>query len=302
MERAKKICLKLLRPHWLLILLLSAASAAGLAWVFLNGYDTSMVAIPVYVLSFYALTVLCIRLIPVMVRYARKKKLEADSIQPAQQTKQLKENLHRGVLVNLIYGVIRILRGYLLGSAWIGANGIYNVAFGFAYSILMGYERKLERVADRKQQRQLAWRCYRLCGFALFGLNLTMSGLMFQMIWLGRGESYSEIGIIALAAFTFYKLISAIVRVVRCRKSDSPVQGATRNMALTESLMSLFSLQVGLLSVFGQDFDQQFLMNTLTGIAVCLSTVLGGAGMVVHGKRKMKQITGEENDGKQRIL
>lgn len=297
MEQFKKICLKLLRPHWVLILLLTAASGAGLAWVFLNGYDTSLLAIPVYVLSFYTLTVLCIWLVPVSVRYARKKKNAAANIEPAQQEKQLKVRLHRGVLVNLIYGFVQITRGCLLGSAWVGANGIYNVTFGFAYSILMGYERKLERVEDLNLRRHLAWRCYRLCGFALFGLNLTMTGLMFQMIWLGRGESYSQIGVIAVAAFTFYKLILAIIRVVMCRKNDSPILGATRNMALTEALMSLFSLQVGLFAVFGQDFDQQFLMNTLTGTAVCLSTVLGGVGMVIHGKRKMKSSMGEEKDG-----
>lgn len=297
MKQFKEICQKLLRPHWFLILLLAAASGVGLAWVFLNGYDTSLLAIPVYVLSFYALTVLCIWLVPATVRYARKQKSAAANIEPAQQEKQLKNRLHRGVLVNLIYGAVQIVRGCLLGSAWLGANGIYNVTFGFAYSILMGYERKLERVQDLRARRRLAWRCYRLCGFALFGLNLTMTGLMFQMIWLGRGEIYSEIGVIAVAAFTFYKLILAIVRVVTCRKNDSPILGATRNMALTEALMSLFSLQVGLFAVFGQEFDQQFLMNTLTGTAVCLSTVLGGVGMVIHGKSKMKQIMGEEHDG-----
>lgn len=298
MDQFKRICKKLLFPHWLLVILLSVISAAALIWVFLTGRDLSWIAYPIYVLAFYSLTVLCIWLAPVIIRLAKHQKQAAVRKDRAAREKELKRNLYQNLAVNLFYGIGQIIQGCIVGSAWFGANGIYNVVHGAAYAILAAYERKLDRVTDPREQRCLAWRCYRVCGYALFGLNLSMTGLAFQMIWWGRGESYPEIIVIAVATFTFYKLTAAIIGVFRCRKSDSPILGAARNMALTEAFMSVFSLQTALFASFGQDFDQQFLMNSLTGGAICLSTMLGGAGMVIHGNRKLKEIMGELENGR----
>lgn len=297
MEQFKRICKKLLFPHWLLIILVTITSVPALVWVFLTGREMSWIAYPIYVLAFYALTVLCIWLVPLIVRLAKQKNQKEASRDPSAGKKKLKFSLHRHLWINLVYGAGQILQGVWVGSAWVGANGIYNVAYALAYAILAGYERKLDRAASKQEQHRLAWKCFMVCGFALFGLNLTMTGIAFQMIWWGRGDSYSEIMVIAVAAFTFYKLTVAIIDVIKCRRNNSPILGAARNMELTEALMGLFSLQTALFASFGQEFDQQFLMNSLTGGAVCLSTMLGGIGMVIHGKRKMKESTGETEDG-----
>ena len=134
-----------------------------------------------------------------------------------------------------------------------------------------------------------------MAGIALFGINLTMTGLAFQMIWMGRGEFYSEIMVIAVAAYTFYKLTIAVINVVKCRKSNFPILGASRNFAMTEALMNQFSLQVALLDAFGDGYEYVFLMNSLTGFAVCLSTMLGGLGMVLHGRKRINEIRGEQD-------
>lgn len=295
MERFKEIARKLLHPHWALTLLLCLGSGAGLAWIFLNGHEMAWFAYPIYVLSFYALTAACVVLVPKLIRLAKVKR-EHDAKQD--KTKQLRNSLYQNLLVNLGYGLIQMFLGAVTGSVWVGSNGLYNFVHGLAHAVLVHYENKLEKLEDRQQRLTLAWRCYRICGYVLFALNLTMTGIAFQMIWKGEGDSYSEIMVIAVAAFTFYKLTVAIIGVFQCRKNNSPILGAARNMALTEALMTLFSLQTALFASYGQDFDQQFLMNSLTGGAICLMTVLGGLGMVIHGKKRSEEITGEMHHGK----
>lgn len=297
MEKIKQILKRwFVLPGWLAVLL-SAAAGGTLVWVFLSGQETAWFAYPIYVLSFYTLTVDCAAVIPWAVCVGKRKQQTRAARDPRQQEREEKNSIYQNLLVDVAYGTVQIVQGVVQGSAWIGGNGIYHMGHAVAQAVLVGCDRKVTKVEEEVQRQVMAWKCYTLCGFALFGVNLAMTGLAFQMIWLNRSPVYSEIMVIAVAAFTFYKLTVAVIRVVQCRKSNSPITGAVRNMALTEALMTLFSLQTALFAVYGQDFQHKFLMNSLTGFAVCLSTMLGGLGMICHGRKRRKELKGERVNG-----
>ena len=142
-----------------------------------------------------------------------------------------------------------------------------------------------KKVTDLKKQ----WKSYRACGWLVIGLHLTMTGMMFQMIQLGRHESATEISIIATAAFTFYKLVSAVIDVAKDRKHVNPVDSSVFFLDFAQALYNLFVLQVGLLWVFGgADYPYQKLMNTLTGTAVCLLVLGLGINMVCRANKNLK--------------
>lgn len=286
MERLEK-CFRL---HPGLAMLLSAAFGGGLVWIFLNGRETQWYAYIVYVGAFYALVVDCAALIPWLWKRAKRPK-------PRNEGK-FRRSLYTHLLVDLIYGIWQIVQGVVVGSAWIGGYGIYNVCHGLVRVVLARYERKLQALPEDGRKQMLAWRCYTICGFLMVAVNLTMTGLVFQMVWMGRSSHDSEIMVIAVAAFTFYKLIMAIVRVVRCRRSNEPISGAARNLGLAEAMMSLFSLQAALFAVYGGGFEHQLLMNSLTGFAVCLMIMLGGIGMIIHGRKRINAVRRAE-DGTQ---
>lgn len=286
MERLEK-CFRL---HPVLAMLLSVVFGGGLVWIFLNGRETQWYAYLVYVGAFYALVVDCVALIPWIWKRAKGPR-------PAKKG-DFRRSLYTHLLVDLIYGLWQIVQGVVVGSAWIGGYGIYNVCHGVVRAVLARYERKLKALPEDGRKLRLGWRCYTICGFLMVAVNLTMTGLVFQMVWMGRSSHYSEIMVIAVAAFTFYKLIMAIVRVVRCRRSNEPISGAARNLGLAEAMMSLFSLQAALFAVYGGGFEHQLLMNSLTGFAVCLMTMLGGIGMIVHGRKRINEVRRAE-DGTQ---
>lgn len=293
MDRFKKIAKAILFPHPAVVVLLVIAGAAGLVWVFAGGNEDSWIAYLVYVLSFYALTVACTALIPWAVSLSKKLK----ELPKLSTDQQLKVKLYPGLTINLAYGIFQIITGLLYATTWMWTNGIYNIALAMIRFTVLMYERKLVHSKDEQQQLHLGWTCYRLCGFLLLILNLTLTGIVFQMIWQGEGSHYPELVLYAVAAFTFYRLTISIINVFKSRKNTSPILAATRNLDLMVALMSIFSLQTAMFSTFGGDFQYQLLMNSLTGGSVCLLVVLSALGMILHGNKIKKRISGGDPNG-----
>lgn len=277
---------------------LGIGAGCALGWVFWKGYEAKWFAYPIYVLSFYALTVVCCRAVPKLVAWAGLPMEQRRIRFPLEEKKDLDKDLRNTMLVNIAYGLFHMAAGYFLGSAWMGSNGAYYLVNAVIMWVLVGYEKRISGIADRYRRERTGWRVYELCGWLLLVLNLTMSGLVFQIIWQGHGEEYPGLLVFAVAAYTFYKLTIAILRVIRCRKNRSPILGVARNMDLIEAMMSIFSLQTGLFAAFGQDFRHQTLMNCFTGGGVCLLVVLGAVGMIVHGRRRRNDVR-RDDDGAQ---
>lgn len=282
-------------PGWL-VWILGIGAGAALGWVFLTGQEASWIAYPVYVLAFYGLTVFCVWGVPVCARlYRNRKNLPKEALAEAHR-EALSKSLHKGLLVNGAYAVFNLGMGWYLRSDWMGSNGIYYLVNAVIMRILVGCERRMNDWEALRREK-IRWRVYELVGYLLFAVNVTMTGVVFQIIWRDEGDSYPGVTVFAVAAYTFYKLTMAIIRVIQCRRSKSPILGAARNMDMIEALMSLLQLQTALFASFGQGFEHQLLMNSLTGGAVCLSVMLGSLGMVIHGRKRRKEIRGVENDG-----
>ncbi len=269
------------RPHPLLIGLLVVFSGAGLTWVFLMGQEYTWYAYILYCISAYALVTLCVG-IPQILRFFQRHTKE----DPVFQTIQHMEGdgafgigMYVEQFINFCYGGFKLVSGIVTGSAWIGADGLYNFTQGTIqlYQIL-----RHRNTPDKRKQ----WKVYRNCGYLMIFVNLTMSGIMFQMIQMERHEDNTEIAIIATASFTFYKLISATIQMAKDRKHENPVDSAVYFLDFGQGLFNLFVLQVGLLWTFGgADYPHQKLMNNLTGTAACILTMGIGIYMLWRSKR-----------------
>lgn len=290
MSKTRSILKAILFPPMAVAVLCTLAGAAGLTWVFLSGNAESWPAYPIYVLSFYALVTVCTRLVPWAIRLFRNRK----TTDPEQT---LRQKLYTGLTINWIYGAFLIVTGILHGDTWLWTNGIYNMVLALIRLGLVLYERRLAHSPDAETSQRLGWNSYLLCGGGLLVLNLTMSGVLFHRIWKGISPNYPELVVYAVAAYTFYRLTLAIVHVIKSRKNTSPTLAATRNLDLCAALMSLFSLQTAMFSAFGGEFEYQMLMNVLTGSGVSLVVVCGAIGMLLHGVKIKKRISGGSENG-----
>lgn len=284
MNRGKDICKRLLLPGRLLTVLIPVVSFSLLIAVFYYGYDDTPIGYVIYTLSVYALAVMILGLIPPVrkaVRHYREK--------PKHTRRHMRLSLLRSLAINGIYALFNLINGIHYHNVWLFSTGIYYLVLTLIRLVLSWYERRETDTEDIRKRLYLGWSGFQVCGWMLFVLNVTMTGMVVQMVRDGMGSRYPEIMVYAVAAYTFYRLTTAIIRVVRTRDNTSPIDGAAQNISLTAAIMALYSLQTAMLSAFGNDPDFQKLMNAISGTAVCLLTIYGALGMVIHGGKRKKQ-------------
>ena len=256
----------------------------ALVWVFLKGMDWEVLAIGLYILSAYSLVALCVRF-PASIR--RKKSWMESHPETASFLKDeelhFKIKLYGQQIINFGYGLYKIAAGVVIGSAWIGCDGIYNMAQAFV---------QLFQILKRKKHGDILeqWRAYRSCGALVILLHLTLIGIVFQMVNWNRVEEQGEIMIIATAAFAFYKFISSFVDLAKDRKHKQPIDSSVRMLELSQAFFVIFSLQAGMLHTFGTGESWEHWINLAVGCIVCLLTVSMGIYMILRANREIKRL------------
>ena len=246
--------------------------------------------IPPYPLSAYCLIALCVRL-PGAIRNRNLWISHHPKIAGLFRSSDRKfaRKLYLDQFINFGYGIFKIASGVLLGSAWIGCDGIYNMTLSLI---------QLFQILRRKQAKSLEqqWRSYRFCGVLILLMHLTLIGLVFQMINWNRAVEQGEIMVITTAFFAFYKIISSFIHIAKDRKHVRPVDSSIRMLNLAQAFFSIFSLQASMFHTFGTGESWEHLMNILTGCAVCLLIVSIGIYMIRRGTREIKKLQ-EGNNG-----
>lgn len=286
MERWKKIGLKLLYPGKVLSVLIPLVGFGLLIAVFCYGSQEHPLTYASYVLAFYSLVVVIANSIPLV-----RKGIGLYGKVKATGIFHISRSLVISLTINVIYGGYHLISGLLYNSVWLISNGVYYLVLSLIRLVLVRYERKQTLLESENAKLLLGWKGFQLCGVLMFLLNIAMTGMVIQMIWDGRGSSYPEIMVYTVATYTFYRLTTAIIRVVRNGKDGNPIHGAARNISLTAALMSLYSLQITMLNVFGDGTGNDILINSLSGGAVCVLVVLGALGMAIHGGKRKKEVT-----------
>ncbi len=300
---------KILFPPVRVIVLCSVIGFPGviIALIFLE--STNPVSYFFYVLSAYALTLLCanfprakrrcyelihgdeLKAVAAFRRFMYSHKYTAlymDDIEFRAKTA-----LYSGLAVNMFYAVFKCATGVLFRSAWLWAIGIYYAVLGVIRVILL---RSVNISAGKEQEREKKIHDYksaRLCGILMFVLNGAMTGMTVQMIWQNRSYEYKGYIIYISALYAFYSLITAIVNVVKFAKIKSPILSAAKILALAGALMSMFALQTAMFSSFGGREELQQLMNTVTGGAVCLIVMGMAVFMILRANGKLKKLLQE---------
>jgi len=273
-----------------LVLLLSIVCAAGLVWVFARGMETQLAAYFLYPLSAYSLMALCGKL-PGAIRGVKGWLSRHPKLTSLLKNEELhfKLGLYFEQFINFAYGIFKIAFGVILGSAWIGCDGIYNMAQALI---------QLFQILRRKRAGNLLqqWRSYRLCGVLILLMHLTLTGIVFQMVNWNRAEEHGEIMIITTALFAFYKVISSFISIAKDRKHVRPVDSSIRMLNLAQAFFAIFSLQASMFHTFGTGESWEHLLNTITGCAVCLSVVSIGIYMIRRANREIKKLQ-ESNYG-----
>lgn len=179
------------------------------------------------------------------------------------------------LLINIGYAVLNIVLAVLLNSLWYGLIAIF-------YAVLMGARMTiifLARHIARKywmNKTELLYAELKVSigsGGLIFLMDLSMAFAVTFMITNTPPNSSGKVVAIGLAAYTFYKIILAIVNLVRSRKNGDPVVTALRNISMADACMSMVNTTITLDMTFGTG-NLAFAKNLAAFLAVGVTLAL----------------------------
>lgn len=191
-------------------------------------------------------------------------------------------------MINVAYTIYNGVIGIMNQSSWFITMAVYYSLLGIMRYCAVHTERKISRLEDHELIRKKELAVIKTDGILLLLLNLALSGVVLLTIAEGTAKAYSDIMAISIAAYTFYKIIMAVINMVKVRKMESPILITIRNIGAADALVSMLTLQMTMLVSFqGTDSLDMNRMNGITGLAVCLLISALGISMIYYAfKRK----------------
>lgn len=293
--------LKLLYPPTWALILLAFICAAALTCVFMLKNEESILSYAVYALSFYTLCTVvlrCIKVIPKKYRSAKKKvcshplgnRFVTDALLRTHVT------LYGSLGINLLYAAANAVSGVLYRSAWFCVLALYYTILAFMRFLLVRYAGRIGIGKNYFSELRRS----RFCSYILLTVNVSLSFTVFLILNRNNGYEYRGTLIYAMAAYTFYITVLAVVNLIKYRKLGSPVMTMAKMINMAAALVSMLSLETAMLSEFGAEMSQadKRLMIILTGAGVSTFIVAMSLFNIVKNSIEIRKIMKGNEDGK----
>ena len=293
----KKIGKALLFPHIAIMIILIPIATVLLVGSMVFIGTESVIAYISYVLATYTLTIWCFK-IPTLIKFFKTFKNENKYARRWQDDTRLRVNvsLYGSFAWNALYGIFQLWLGFYHHTFWFYSLGAYYICLGVMRFFLARHTSKY--APGEKMQTELVK--YRACGWVFLVMNLALSLIIFFMVYWNRTFQHHMITAIAMAAYTFTALTTAIINVIKYRKYNSPVFSASKAISLAAALVSMLTLESTMLTTFGDGtmtaIERKWMLGA-TGGVVSLLIVATAIYMIVVGTKKLKELKTEVNNG-----
>lgn len=287
----KKIGKALLFPHIAIMIILLPIATVFLVYAMVLLGTESIAAIASYVLAFYTLLIWSFR-VPELWKFFQHFKDENRYARRWRSDAHLRVNvsLYGGLLWNTAYGVFQLGLGFWHHTFWYFSLAGYYICLAVMRFFLVLHTRKNKAGAQMRSELIK----YRRCGMVFLIMNLALSLIVFFMVYWNRTFVHHEITTIAMAAYTFTTLTTAIINVVRYRKYQSPVYSASKAIGLAAALVSLLTLESTMLTTFGEEtmtLTGRRILLGATGGAICLFIIIMACYMILQSNQKLRSVT-----------
>ena len=190
-------------------------------------------------------------------------------------------------LINMAYTVYNGVIGIMNRSEWFITMAVYYSLLGIMRYRAVSAGRKISRMEDPQQVERRQLSVIRTDGILLMVLNLALCGVVLLTIAQETAKAYSEIMVISIAAYTFYKITMAVINMIKVRKMQSPILIAIRNIGAADALVSMLTLQATMLASFKETSSLDAnRMNGITGLAVCILISALGVSMICYAAKR----------------
>lgn len=193
-------------------------------------------------------------------------------------------------IINVAYTVYNGVLGVMHQSEWFITMAVYYSLLGIMRYHAVHTGRKISRMEDQSLIKKKELSVIKTEGILLLLLNLALSGVVLLTIVQDTAKRYSEIMVITIAAYTFYKIITSVINMIKVRKLQSPILITIRNISVADALVSVLTLQMTMLASFqGRSTLNINQMNAMTGMAACILISLLGISMIYYSYKRNKK-------------
>lgn len=194
-------------------------------------------------------------------------------------------SLYSGLFINFLYISVKLFSGIFYRSVWFISLAIYYILLAVMRFIL------LRKSKNTVMTIEIEFKRYRLCAMVLLLMNQALAGIVIFMVHQNKGFDYPGLLIYAMAAYSFYSVITAVVNLIKFRKHGSPLLSAAKVINLVAAMVSILSLETAMISQFGGDAPIfRRTMTSLTGGGVCTIVIIMAAFMLWKSNRQLKRL------------
>ena len=286
----KKIGKALLFPHIAIMIALVPIATVFLVYSMVCLGTESVVAIISYVLAAYTLTVWCFK-IPYLIQFFKTFKAENKYARIWQDNTRLRVNvsLYGTLIYNTAYALLQLGMGFWHHTFWFYSLAGYYICLAVMRFFLARYT--IKHKPGEKMREELIR--YRLCGLIFLAMNVTLSLMVFFMVYWDRTFRHHEITTIALAAYTFISFTMATINMVKYRKYNSPVYSASKAISFASACVSMLTLEATMLTTFGDgtmDAITRKILLGCTGGVISVFVVTMAVYMIRQSNKNLKKL------------
>ena len=200
-------------------------------------------------------------------------------------------SLYGGLIVNICFAIFKVVMGAMFQSSWLYAMAGYNVVLSVMRFILVHRDQTIRKMEDDYEIRWQGLHSYQVCGWLMLVLNSAISVIAIMVVFEDQTIVYPGFMIYAMAAFAFYCLTMGIINMVKYWHRNNPIFSAVKRIGMAKALVSIFTLQVAMLTQFGSgDYLVNRLFNAITGFVVCTIITVMAILMLVGVKKDYKEL------------
>ena len=187
------------------------------------------------------------------------------------------------VTINVFFSCYQLFQAFRFNSIWFAALGIYSVMVTTTRVIILRYMRP-----DAQDGREELER-YRSCGFLMLMLTFAVGLLALVVNLAGEHPVYPGSMIYVVALFTAYTVYTSISNLITYRKLESPLISASKSVAMSCAMVSLFSLQAAALAFYctGDLVWIRTRANLISAIIICSIILIFALHIIIRASRAL---------------
>lgn len=189
-----------------------------------------------------------------------------------------------GMLANLAFAAFRLVTGLFYHSFWFAAEAIYYIILSLIRYLLSKKETAAKE-REAPERLTMEWEAYRRTAQLLLLQDVSLGGIVLSVLLEEQTIIYPGYVLSISAIFTFFRVALSLRQIARFRKRESPALLSSKALSLCGSLLSVFTTQATVLSLFGKNPAVPF-FNAAAGGAAFLALPAIAVFMLKKAKRQ----------------